>query len=192
MGTVAQHLTDHVHGMADLRLLPRPITLLPLAVPLDSGEVRERFTFWDGGRLRARPILLGSFQMGLDASRFVVGDEWVYRARDDAASERVRILAVTPKKNSVRLDVAFVDDPAARVENVPGNRLRALWSEVDAYDALMANWRRIDDRDLDDTEEACVEQVYRLLIPEDVADIEWSPVSCATAVHDEARLGVTG
>ncbi|MET8548928.1 hypothetical protein [Micromonospora zamorensis] len=126
--------------------------------------------------------------MGFDASRFVVGDEWVYRTRDDAASQRVRILAVTPKKNSARLDIEFVGDPASRVENVTGNRLRVPWAEVAAYDELMAHWHRIDDRQLDDTEEACVEQAYLLLIPEDVAEIEWSPVSCATAVHDAARL----
>ena len=53
-------------------------------------------------------------------TRFVVGDEWVYRMRDDSASERVRILAVTPKKNSARLEVMFVDDPDGRVENGPG------------------------------------------------------------------------
>ncbi|WP_230860836.1 hypothetical protein [Actinoplanes aureus] len=32
--------------------------------------------------------------MGFDASRFVVGAEWVYRARDDGVSEWVRIRAV--------------------------------------------------------------------------------------------------
>jgi hypothetical protein len=37
--------------------------------------------------------------------------------RDDADSERVRILAVTTKKTSTRVDVAFVDDPAGRKEN---------------------------------------------------------------------------
>jgi hypothetical protein len=34
--------------------------------------------------------------MGFDATRFAVGDEWVYRLRDDSASERVRVLAVMP------------------------------------------------------------------------------------------------
>jgi len=57
--------------------------------------------------------------MSPDPGRFVIGDEWVYRLRDGAASERVRILAVVPKKSSVRLDVAFLDDPAERVESVP-------------------------------------------------------------------------
>jgi hypothetical protein len=57
--------------------------------------------------------------MGYDVTRFVVGDEWVYRLRDDCASERVRILAVLPKMSNVRLDVAFVDDPEGRVESIP-------------------------------------------------------------------------
>lgn len=126
--------------------------------------------------------------MRFDASRFVVGDEWAYRARDDAASERVQIQALTPKKASVRVDIVFVDDPEKRVENVPGARLRAPWTEVEAYDALMRNWRRIDNLKLDDVEEGCTEQVLVLLIPDDVAEIEWSPVSCAAAIHDKTRL----
>jgi len=80
--------------------------------------------------------------VAFDASRFVVGSEWVYRARDDAASQRVRILAVTPNKNGVRLDIAFLDDPAQRVQAVPGARLRVPWSDVAAYDTLMAHWQR--------------------------------------------------
>ncbi|MBG0565382.1 hypothetical protein [Actinoplanes aureus] len=126
--------------------------------------------------------------MGFDASRFVVGDEWVYRARDAAASERVRIQAVIPKKASARIGVFFVDDPAGRVENVPGSRLRVPWSGVAAYDAVMANWRRIDDRPLDSVEEAGVEVVFDLLIPENVASVAWSPVSGATELRDRAEL----
>jgi hypothetical protein len=123
-----------------------------------------------------------------DPSRFVVGDEWAYRLRDDSASERVRILTVTPKKASARIDVVFVDDPDGRVDNVAGTRLRVPWREVAAFDALMANWQRIGDLELDSTEEACVEDVFRLLIPEEVAELEQSPVSCATFVRDSVRL----
>jgi hypothetical protein len=126
--------------------------------------------------------------MTLDVSRFAVGDEWVYRARDDAVSERVRVLALWPKKNSVRLDIVFVDDPGERIENVPGARLRVPWSQVEAYDASMANWRRISDGPLDSIEEGCVEEAFRLLIPESVAEISWSPVSGATEIHDRAGL----
>jgi hypothetical protein len=126
--------------------------------------------------------------MGFDATRFVVGDEWVYRLRDACASERVRILAVTPKKNSARVDVVFVDDPQNRIETVPGSRLRAPWSQVEAYDALMANWSRLDAAELDDVERGCAGLVYDLLIPDDVAAIEWSPVQYATSIQARARL----
>jgi len=125
--------------------------------------------------------------MRVDPGRFVIGAEWVYRLRDDSASERVRILAIIPKKSSVRLDVAFLDAPDERVENVPTTRLRVPWSEVRVFDALMVNWRRIDDLELDDVERACVEEVFQALIPTDVAELLRSPVGCATAVRDRAR-----
>lgn len=126
--------------------------------------------------------------MRVDPQRFVVGDDWAYRLRDESPSERVRIVAVTLKKASSRVDVVFVDDPDERVESVPGSRLRVPWGEVESFDALMANWQRIDDLDLDDTERACVEEVFQLLIPDDVAELEWSPVSWATCIRDASRL----
>lgn len=126
--------------------------------------------------------------MGFDATRFVVGGEWVYRLRDDSVSERVRVLAVTPKKNSARLEVAFVGDPDGRVENVPGTRLRVPWSQVEAYDALMANWSRLDSVNLDDVEAGCASQVFEILIPEDIAAIGWSPVQNATSIHAAVKL----
>jgi hypothetical protein len=117
-----------------------------------------------------------------------VGEEWAYRVRDDGPSERVRIVAIVPKETTARLDVLFLDDPDGRVENVPGSRLRVPWCEVVRYDSVMANWARIDDYQLDSTEEACVEEVFELLIPKDVAELGWSPVSCATIVRDAAGL----
>ncbi|MEV4533094.1 hypothetical protein AB0J82_04600 [Asanoa sp. NPDC049518] len=118
----------------------------------------------------------------------MVGDEWVYRLRDNSASERVRIVAVTTKKTSTRVDVAFVDDPDRRQENVPAARLRFLWNEVASFDELMANWQRIDNADLDDTEQACIEEIFELLIPEDVATWVHRPVEFATAIKDTAQL----
>ncbi|MEU8311314.1 hypothetical protein [Micromonospora sp. NPDC049033] len=126
--------------------------------------------------------------MRIDPSRFTVGDEWAYRQSDHAPSERVRILAVEPKKTSARLEIRFLDDPDERVEKIPGSRLRVPWNEVGTFDALMANWQRIDDLSLDHTEEACVEEIFGLLISEDVAELLWSPVSCTTDIHDRARL----
>ena len=70
--------------------------------------------------------------MRTDPQRFAVGDEWAYRLRDDSPSERVRIIGITRKKTSARLDVTFLDDPEERVEKIPGTRLRVPWSEVES------------------------------------------------------------
>ncbi|WP_431728471.1 hypothetical protein [Verrucosispora sp. TAA-831] len=126
--------------------------------------------------------------MRIDPSRFVPGDEWAYRARDNAPSERVQILVATPTKTGARVEVRFLDDLDGRTEDVPGSRLRVPWSDVASLDAMMANWQRINDLELDDTEQACVEEVFQLLIPNEVAEIEWSPVTCATRVRDMDRL----
>ena len=115
-----------------------------------------------------------------------VGDEWIYRAKDSAPSQRVRILAVQPKKTSSRVDVEFLDEDG-RTENVPGARLRGLWSEVVRYDALMADWQRIE-FELTNAEEGAVSEVFHNLIADDLATCEWSPVRYATAIHDRAGL----
>ncbi len=115
-----------------------------------------------------------------------VGDEWIYRAKDSAPSERVRILAVQPKKTSSRVDVEFLDQ-SGRTENVPGARLRGLWSEVVGYDALMANWQRIE-FELTNAEGGAVSEVFHNLIADHLATCEWSPVRYATAIHDRAGL----
>ncbi|WP_243064636.1 hypothetical protein [Humibacter sp. RRB41] len=52
----------------------------------------------------------------------------------------------------------------------------------------MADWQRIDDLELDESEQAAVETVFRLLIPTDVAEWEWSPVRFAASVHNRERL----
>jgi len=114
-----------------------------------------------------------------------VGEEWIYRLRESAPSERVRILGIQPKKTSARVDVEFVAD--GRRENVPGSRLRRLWAEVDAYDALMAKWARIE-FELTDAEDGAASEVFDNLIPAAVATCEWSPVRHATAVHDRSTL----
>jgi hypothetical protein len=115
------------------------------------------------------------------------GEEWIYRLKDNAPSERVRILGIQPKKTSSRVDVQFLDD-GGRIENVPGARLRRPWSEVTAYDELMANWQRLGEYELTDVEESAVEPVFIALVPDEVASWEWSPVRYATAVHDAAAL----
>lgn len=114
------------------------------------------------------------------------GEEWIYRLKDNSNSERVRILAIQPKKTSSRVDIEFLDD-GGRTENVPGARLRRPWGEVVAYDELMANWQRIE-FDLTEPEESAASEVFEALVPENIATCEWSPVRYATAIHDEAGL----
>jgi hypothetical protein len=106
----------------------------------------------------------------------------------------VRVLRVQARQNSGRADVEFLDDQEpGRTESVRVSRLRVPWDQVAVFDELMANWARLDDLDLDETEQAAVEQVYLLLIPDRVAEWEWSPVRFATAVHDrEALAAVLG
>lgn len=119
-----------------------------------------------------------------------VGEEWIYRVRDDAPSERVRIVGVQPTKTSSRFEVHFLEGPrTGQRENVPANRLRELWSNVEQYDALMANWARLDRSTLTDIEEAAVTRVFSLLIPDEgVAELMWKPVRHATEVLDSAAL----
>lgn len=118
-----------------------------------------------------------------------VGEEHIYRLRDYAPSERVRIIAVDNRKKNPRYEVEFLDgEKAGARENVPGVRLRGLWSEVAGYDELMANWARIDQADLTEHEQDAVEMVFDLLIPREVAGWMWSPVHWAAQIHDAAAL----
>lgn len=114
-----------------------------------------------------------------------IGEDWIYRLKDSARSEHVRILGIQPKKTSARVEIEFLAD--GRRENVPGARLRGLWADVDAYDALMANWERIEFA-LTDAEDGAATEVFDNLIPNDVATYEWSPVRYATAIHDRSAL----
>ena len=115
-----------------------------------------------------------------------IGEEWIYRLKDRSPSERVQILEIHPKKTSARVDVRFLDDEG-RTENMPGSRLRQRWTEVVAYDQLMADWQRIE-FDLTDPEERASSEIFENLVPTDTATCEWSPVRNATAIHDAAAL----
>lgn len=118
-----------------------------------------------------------------------VGDELIYRSRDYSASEHVRVVQIDVRKKTPRYVVEFVDgDKAGTRENVPSGRLRGPWSDVAAYDELMANWERIDQAELTDSEQSAVGQVFDLLIPDEVAEYEWSPVRYATRVHQRQAL----
>lgn len=115
------------------------------------------------------------------------GDEWVYRLRDSAPSERVRILEMRRKGHWVRATVEFLGDNG-RTEDVPGARLRAPWAEVAEFNELMADWARIDREEITETESYAADMVMRMLVPRDVATPEWSPVRYALAVYQSASL----
>jgi hypothetical protein len=118
-----------------------------------------------------------------------VEDEQIYRLRDFAPSERVRILAIHPGKQRHRYDVEFLDgEKAGRQENISGNRMRGPWSDVREYDERMANWKRLSAYQLTDHEESAAETVFQLLIPVEVAEWEWQPVQWVTSIHDPVGL----
>ena len=117
------------------------------------------------------------------------GDEWVYRLRDSASSERVRIVETTKNRHNVRATVEYLDgEDAGRTENVPGSRLRAPWSEVAEFDERMASWDRLDQEQITELESYAAEHVLQLLVPSDVAVQDWKPVSSALAVEDADAL----
>lgn len=118
-----------------------------------------------------------------------VGEELIYRLRDYAVSERVRVASIDTRKKTPRYVVEFLNgEKAGTQENVPAARLHGSWADVAAYDELMANWERIDQAELTDTEQSAVGQVFDLLIPREVAAWEWSPVRYATRIHDRGTL----
>lgn len=117
------------------------------------------------------------------------GDEWVYRLRDSAPSERVRIVETTKNRHNVRATVEYLDgEDAGRTENVPGSRLRVPWSEAAEFDERMANWDRLDQEQITEHESYAAEHVLQLLVPSDVAVQDWKPVSGALAVEDADAL----
>lgn len=126
--------------------------------------------------------------MAFDASRYVAGDEWVYRVRDTAPSERVRIKTVTPKKTTANIEVEFLDDAAHRVQTVPSARLKVRWADVEAYDARQAEWQRVAGFELDEVEQRAVDEVYSALIPEEVAEVLWRPFEYVTTIEDRVAL----
>lgn len=118
-----------------------------------------------------------------------VGDEWIYRRRPYSPSERVRIIDIEKRKQTIRVDIEFLDgDKAGVCENVPGTRLPRPWNHVGEYDELMANWQRLDQDVLDETEESAVGDVFDLLIPDSVATYYDSPVRNGATVRDRRAL----
>lgn len=118
-----------------------------------------------------------------------VGEEWIYRVRDYAASERIKILTITPTKQKPRVEVEFLDgEKSGIVEVVPSIRLRGEWNCVAEYDAMQANWSSIQGFVMSETEDTALYTVFRELLPESVAELIWSPVQRATTVHDQEAM----
>lgn len=117
-----------------------------------------------------------------------VGEEWVYRQRDEDESRRALIVAIGAQKKP-RLEIQFPDSDAPQiVHNVPSGRLRALWCERETFDALMASWNRMRAELLTDAEQSAADTVFDLVIPTQIAECEWSPVKYATLVRDVDAL----
>ncbi len=118
-----------------------------------------------------------------------VGNEWVYRKRDEDPSERVRILAIEQKRQGFRADVEFLDGAkAGETENVPGRRLKAPWSEVEVYDQRMAAWERLQECALTPEEDFAAIVALERLIPSDVAEHHYGPVEGMTVVYKRDAL----
>lgn len=118
-----------------------------------------------------------------------VGDEQIYRRRTYSPSERIRVLEIAKRKQSIRVDIEFLDgEKAGQCENVPGSRLHGPWSTVGVFDRRWANWRRLDSDGLDDVEQGAVLMVLIALIPEEVAIYDDSPARHGITVTDVAAL----
>lgn len=118
-----------------------------------------------------------------------IGDEQIYRTRINAPSERVKVFGIERRKQSIRVEVEFLDGAkAGKREKVPGSRLHGPWSTVDTFDERWANWHRLDSEGLDDAEQWAVLAVLIALIPEDVAVYDNSPPRHGLTVRDPAAL----
>ncbi|WP_063046011.1 hypothetical protein [Nocardia pseudovaccinii] len=119
-----------------------------------------------------------------------IGDEWIYRLRDRAPSERVRILAIEQHKQRVRVDIEFLDgEKSGTRENIPGNRLRGPWCGVEQFDWTMSNWERLQDEyDLTQAEEYAIDQVFDLLVPEEVATCDLRPAKYAVEIYSREKF----
>lgn len=118
-----------------------------------------------------------------------VGQEWAYRVRTTAPSQRVRVLTIEHRKNTTRVSIEFLGgESAGAVESVPAGRLRCLWPQVGEYDALMANWQRLGGYKLTSAEETAVWVVDELLIPEGVVTIDSGNVLNCAGIQDIGGL----
>lgn len=119
----------------------------------------------------------------------VAGEEWAYRRRDDAASERVLVVALHRQGQKFRADIKHLSgDNAGLEENVPRSRLRVPWDEVGDYDALMEGLGRLRSEALTEAEESALWKATELLLPTEVAELFVSPVDEALLIHDQHKF----
>lgn len=118
-----------------------------------------------------------------------VGDEYVYRLRDESPSERVRIVELGPPKQHRRIVIEYLEgERVGEIEDVPIRRLKAPWSEVERYNRDAEVWTRFCAFDYEPGEELAVRNVMRILIPETVARSDITPADFTTTIVDEPEL----
>lgn len=109
------------------------------------------------------------------AEAYPPGTSWAYRAR--SKDPLVEVLVVRHgTKRPARILVRFVDaDMEGREEWVPPARLKVAWADVDAFRAHEAQWDAVLDLSPrgDTVETEAAHRVYELLVPEEVADLDW-------------------
>ena len=124
------------------------------------------------------------------------GEEWAYRLRDDAPSERVHIVAVHQEGRRFRVDIRHMHGhPPGREENVPRSRLKVPWEDVVPYDAAIDGWRRLKAEAIDEHEASALWAALELLVPSEVAELSVASSDDSLTVHDhvafEALTGQT-
>lgn len=121
----------------------------------------------------------------------IPGQEWAYRLRDDAPSERVQVLTLHQEARRFRVEIRHLDGPASgKEENVPRGRLKVRWEEVSQYDAAMDGWRRLRTESIDQNESLALWAALELVIPSAVAELFVTPVDDALVVHDQPALEI--
>ncbi|MEW1808776.1 hypothetical protein [Pseudarthrobacter sp. NPDC080039] len=117
------------------------------------------------------------------------GEEWAYRLREDAPSEKVHIVTVHRKGRKIRVDIRHLEgQPPGREENVPRSRLKVSWQNVDRYDASMEAWRRLRAESIDEHESSALWAALELVIPSEVAELSAVSSDDVLTVHDHQAL----